>query len=100
MDKRGLATAGVLCAPGVRSFLCAGCRNGEGHVAPVYAKRSVASLLTVKHCGFGTFYVKRPPGALSASGCLVGVSWLFPGTLLGVSWCLLGVPKAILEASR
>jgi hypothetical protein len=33
-------------------------------------------------------------GALGASGCLLGVSWVPPGCLLGVSWvlpgCLLG----------
>jgi hypothetical protein len=34
-------------------------------------------------------------GALGASGCLLGVSWVSPGCLLGASWvppgCLLGV---------
>ena len=85
--------------PGVSrcQLLCAGCGNGEGHVAPVYAKRSLTQLLTVKHNGFGTFWLQMPPGALGAScgslgalgvpcGCLLGASWVLLGWLLA-AWC-------------
>ena len=44
LEKRGLASES---APGeipALLFLCAGCGNSEGHVAPVYAKHSVAFL--------------------------------------------------------
>ena len=67
-------------SPGERhalSFLCAGCGNGEGHVAPVYAKRSLAQLLTVKLSGFGTFWLKTLSGAFGASG--LGASWVSGG---------------------
>ena len=76
-----------------RSFLCAGCGNGEGRVAPVYAKVVTRVVFAVNLDGFGRFYVKMSPGALGASGCLLGppgcllgVSWVPPGCLLGVSW--------------
>ena len=59
-------------------LLCAGCGNGEGHVAPVYAKRSLTQLLTVKHTGFGTFCLKTLSGSPGASGCLLGVWWVLP----------------------
>ena len=73
---------GKLCAP---SFLCAACGLGEGHVAPVYAIVSARVVFGVNLDGFGRFYVKMSPGALGASGCLLGVSWVCPGCLLGVS---------------
>ena len=69
-----------------RSFLCAGCGNGEGHVAPVYAKRTVARVFAVKHNDFGTFYIKILSGALGGSGCLLGASWVPLGCLLGAFW--------------
>ena len=96
-------------------LLCAGCGNGEGHVAPVYAKRSLAQLLTVKLNGFGTFCLKTLSGAFGASGwpvggswvppgCLLGASWVPPGCLLGASWvppgCLLGVWWVLPDESR
>ena len=37
----------------VRSFLRAGCRNGEGHVAPVYAKVVARVVFALKLNGFG-----------------------------------------------
>ena len=86
MDKRGLATFAVPFALCGDSFLCAGCGNGEGHVAPVYAKRSVAPVFAVKHNDFGTFYIKILSGALGGSGCLLGASWVPLGCLLGAFW--------------
>ena len=85
----------------VCSLLCAGCTLGEGRVAPIYAKRSVVVLSTVKHNGFGTFYIKDRSGALGAywrllgsPGCLLGASWVPTGCFLG-GWvrpgCLLGI---------
>ena len=68
------------------SFLCAGCGNGEGHVAPVYAKWSPALVFAVKLNGFSRFSLKMASGALGASGCALGVPWV----LLGASWVLLG----------
>ena len=70
----------------VRSFLCAGCGNGEGHVAPVYAKWLARSVFAVKHNDFGTFYIKILSGALGGSGCLLGASWVPLGCLLGAFW--------------
>ena len=58
LDKRGLDSGGVPFAVPGDSFLCAGCGNGEGHVAPVYAKPSVAPVYAVKHNDFGRFSLK------------------------------------------
>ena len=95
-------------------LLCTGCGNGEGHIACVYAKASLAPPLVVNRSAFGTFDFKMcvleplvplgspgclldvsgrcldAPGCLlSAAGCLlIGVSWV----LLGVFWVLLGAP--------
>ena len=71
---------------------------GEGRARLVHAKWSVAPLPIVKHNGFVTFLLPRPPGAswvpLVPPGCLLGASWLPPGCLLGASWvppgCFLG----------
>ncbi len=49
-------------------FLCAGCGNGEGHVAPVYAKWSPALVFTVKQYYFCAFSLKVLSGVLAASG--------------------------------
>ena len=69
----------VICLLGGNLFLCAGCGLGEAHVAPVYAKHSLAPLFVLKHNGFDTFYVKNLSGAFGASGWLLGVSWVLPG---------------------
>ena len=74
------------------SFLCAGCGNGEGHVAPVYAKWSPALFFAEKSYGFSRFPFKIASGALGASGCPLGVPWVSP-------WCLLGAPGCVLGAS-
>ena len=77
-----------------RSFLCAGCGLGEGHVAPVYTKWLARSVVAVKHSDFCTFYIKILSGAIGGSGCLLGASWVPLGCLLGASWvpsgCFLG----------
>ena len=95
-----------------------GCGLGEGQVAPVYVELSLAPLFVVKHYGFNTFWHKMTPGALGASGCLLGVSWsllgvscvspgcllgaslVSPGSFLGVSWELPGCLKMTPDASR
>ena len=85
-----------------RSFLCAGCGNGESHVASVYAKWLVRSVFAVKRNDFGTFCIKILSKALGGSGCLLvgllGASWVPPGCLLGASWvsgvCLQIIPDA------
>ncbi len=102
--QRGLDSA---CAPGahcVGSFLCAGCGNGEGHVAPVYAKWSPALVFHIFiQNGFWS------PWCLWVSpGCFLGVSWVplvapgcllgTPGYILGASWLLLGVSWLLLGA--
>ena len=63
----------VSAPPGlyVRSLLCAGCGLGEGQVAPVHAKWSVAPLSSIKHDGFGTLLLQDASGAL-------GASWVSP----------------------
>ena len=66
----------VICA---RLLLLTGCGLGEGHVAPVYAKWSVAVVFVVKLNGFGRFYFKNLSGVLGASGWLLGASWVPPG---------------------
>ena len=73
-----------------RSFLCAGCGLGEGHAAPVYAKVVVGVVFAVKQNGFDTLCIKDLFGALGASWCLLGASWVLPGCLLSASWVLLG----------
>ena len=83
---------GKLCA---LSFLCAGCGNGEGHVAPVYAKHSFALTLVVKHNGFRKLYLSMSSGALGSSGCLLGASWVPPGCLWAASWVLPGCPLGV-----
>ena len=50
-----------------RSFLCAGCRLGEGHVAPVYTKLLARAVFVVKHDGFNKFSIKFASGPLAAS---------------------------------
>ena len=85
--QRGLANLAALLAGCVGSFLCAGCGNGEGHVAPVYAKWLLVFVFAVKHYDFGTFSLKMASGALGASGCPLGASWVLPGCLLGASGC-------------
>ena len=79
------------------SFLCAGCGNGEGHVAPVYAKWSPALVFAVKLNGFSRFSFKMPSGALGAFGCPLGLSWVSPGCVLGVSWVPLVAPGYLLD---
>jgi len=49
-----------------RSFLCAGCRDGEGQGAPVQAKWSPTPVLTEKHNGFDTSCLRRRPWVQSA----------------------------------
>ena len=56
------------------SFLCAGCVNSEGRVAPVWAKCAPAFVFAVKLSGFDTFSFKMASGALGVSGSLFGVS--------------------------
>ena len=90
--QRGLAWTVAPDAHCVTSFLCAGCGNGEGHVAPVYAKWSPALVFAVKLNGFSRFSLKMASGALGASGCPLGVPWVSP-------WCLLGAPGCVLGAS-
>ena len=92
LDKRGLAKCTAPSAPGARTLLRAGCGNGEGHDAPVYAKQSVAPVFVGKHHDFVTFSFKTFSGALG-----LGASWAVSGCflsasldLLGVSWVLLG----------
>ena len=68
--------------------MCAGCGNGEGHVAPVYAKWSVALVFVV----LADFQLKWPLEPL----VLLGVPWVSPGCLLGVSWVLLGASWVLL----
>ena len=79
------------------SFLCAGCGNGEGHVAPVYAKWSPALVFAVKLNGFSRFSLKIASGALGAFGCPLGLSWVSPGCVLGVSWVPLVAPGYLLD---
>ena len=86
LDKRGLARYLAPFAVSGDSFLCAGCGNGEGHVAPVYAKWSVAPVYAVKHNDFGRFSLKILSGALGASGWLLGAFWVPLGCFLGASW--------------
>ena len=70
---------------------------GGGRARLVHAKWSVAPLSMVKHNGFVTFLLPRPPGdswvllgALGASWVTLGSSWVPPGSLLGASWKPLG----------
>ena len=49
-------SAGSSVAPVARQLLCTGCGLGEGQVAPVHAKRSLAPLSTEKRRCFGTFW--------------------------------------------
>jgi hypothetical protein len=79
------------------SFLCAGCGNGEGHVAPVYAKWSVALSFAVKLDGCSRFPFKIASGPLGASGCPLGVPWVSPWCLLGAPGCLLSAPGCLLD---
>ena len=54
-------------------LLCAGCGLGQGHDAPVHAKRSLAPPLTEKDNGFGTFSFSStsgPPLAPCPPRCL------------------------------
>ena len=103
-----------LFAPRVHPFLLLFTVLGEGRARLVYAKWSVASLLTVKLNNFGSFSLKTqlwllwgPPGCPGVSGCLLDASWVPPGCLLGASWVppgwLLGVswvaPGCLLDAS-
>ena len=93
--QRGLDSVGHPAPVGALSFLCAGCGNGEGHVAPVYAKWSPAVVFAVKLNGFSRFSIKMVSGALGASGCPLGVPWV----LLGASWVLLDASWVLLGAS-
>ena len=74
----------------VRSFVCAGCGRGEGHVAPINAKVVARVVFATKGNGFRTFCIKDPLGALGASWCLLGACWVPPGCFLEASWVLLG----------
>ena len=80
------AAPGALCAA---SSLCAGCGLAEGHVAPVYAKRSLVSLFDVKHLWFFLHFTSKTSlealVPLGASGCPLGACWLPPGCFLGAS---------------
>ena len=49
-------------APVARQLLCTGCGLGEGQVALVHAKRSVAPLSTEKHICFGTISFRSSSG--------------------------------------
>ena len=78
-----------------RSFLCAGCGNGEGHVAPVYANllgRVVFTKNSMVFCDFALQTCLASWWAPGVSGCLLGAprrllggSWVLPGWLLGTS---------------
>ena len=83
-------------APVARQLLCTGCGLGEGQVALVHAKRSLAPLSTEKHNGFGTISFRSssgPPLAQMPPRCLPNVSQMPPRclqmlpqrTLFGVS---------------
>ena len=72
-----LANGWDLCGtiPRLRcSFLCAGCGNSEGHVAPVYAEVLVHGFFAVKHNGFSVFCIKDHSGPLAASWLSLGAS--------------------------
>ena len=77
----GLARWMVAFALYVDSLLCAGCGNGEGHVAPV---------VVVKHNDFDTFSLKSSLEPLVPQGDswvhFLGVSWVSHGCFLDVSW--------------
>ena len=87
MLLKGLVSDDAPGELGALSFLWAGCGNGEGHVAPVYAKWSPALVFAVKLNGFSRFSLKIASGALGAFGCPLGLSWVRPGCLLGASGC-------------
>ena len=64
-------------APVARQLLCTGCGLGEGQVALVHAKRSLAPLSTEKHTCFGTISFRSssgPPLAQMPPRCLPNVS--------------------------
>ena len=68
-------------APVARQLLCTGCGLGEGQVALVYAKRSLAPLSTEKHICFGTISFRSssgPPSAQMPPRCLPNVSQVPP----------------------
>ena len=71
-------------APVARQLLCTGCGLGEGQVAPVHAKRSLAPLSTEKHICFGTVSFRSssgPPLAQMPPRCLPNVSQMSPRCL-------------------
>ena len=69
--------AGSSPAPVARQLLCTGCGLGEGQVALVHAKRSLAPLSTEKQICFGTISFRSssgPPLAQMPPRCLPDAS--------------------------
>ena len=64
-----------------RQLLLTGCGDGEGQVALVYAKWSLAPLLTEKHYGFEHLSLQPAYGlllAIPAARCLPDASQMHP----------------------
>jgi len=72
--------------PSVREFLCDGAVNGDGRVAPVYTK-SLGRITFAEQAYMKTHILL--PSCLWPPGCLLGASWVLPGSLLG-AWMLIG----------
>jgi len=92
----GIARAAVISATPDRKFFCTGAVNGDGHVAPVYAKVLARITLCAGTCEDTHSVFKMPLASwvslacllvlrgclLDPPGCLLNASWVPPGCLL------------------
>jgi len=73
-----------ISTPYLHEFLCTGTVNGDGQVAPVYAKVLAASLLLKNKTNMNTYTLT--PRCPWPAGCLLGAAWGLPGCLLDAHW--------------